>query len=109
MAPLPTGPLGADDGGEANLIYSWSATGPGAVSFSPNGTNAAKSSVATFTQAGAYVLQAAIGDEQGETVTKGTMQPGQVAETHLNSLTKGFYVMQYVLEGELISKKFFVE
>jgi hypothetical protein len=61
--------LGADDGGEGGLIYSWSATGPSAVSFSPNATNAAKNSLATFTKAGAYVLQAAIADTQGQTAT----------------------------------------
>jgi hypothetical protein len=61
--------LGSDDGGEANLIYGWSATGPGTVSFSPNSTNAAKTSLATFTKAGAYVLQALITDAQGLTTT----------------------------------------
>ena len=60
--------LGADSGGEASLTYSWSATGPGAVSFSPNSTNSAKNSLATFTAAGNYVLQAAITDAQGLTV-----------------------------------------
>src|SRR5262249_13576663 len=35
--------LGADDGGAANLIYTWSlANGPAAVSFSANGSNAAQ-------------------------------------------------------------------
>src|SRR6185436_16304095 len=39
--------LGADDGGESHLIYGWSMTaGPAPVSFNPNGTNAAQSSVA---------------------------------------------------------------
>ena len=33
--------LGADDGGAANLRYTWSSTGPAAVSYSLNGTNAA--------------------------------------------------------------------
>jgi hypothetical protein len=61
--------LGADDGGEASLTYSWSATGPAAVSFSANATNAAKSSVATFTRAGSYVVQAVIADAQGQTAT----------------------------------------
>jgi hypothetical protein len=45
--------LGADDGGESHLTYTWSVTvGPAAASFSPNGSHAAHSSVATFTQAG---------------------------------------------------------
>jgi autotransporter-associated beta strand protein len=48
--------LGADDEGESALIYSWATTGtpPAAVSFSLNGTNAAKDSTATFTMAGDY-------------------------------------------------------
>jgi hypothetical protein len=45
---------------EAQLTYTWSATGPAAVTFSENATNAAKNSVATFTRAGAYALTAAI-------------------------------------------------
>src|SRR5438132_238083 len=36
------GVLCADDGGEAALTYTWSSAGPGAVTFSVNGTNAAK-------------------------------------------------------------------
>src|SRR5439155_1963500 len=44
--------LGADDGGEAALTYTWSVSGPFAVSFSANGTNAAKNTIATFSGAG---------------------------------------------------------
>jgi hypothetical protein len=46
--------LGADDGGEAALTYTWSTTGtpPAPVTFSANGTNAAKNTTATFTKAG---------------------------------------------------------
>jgi len=61
--------LGADDHGEPNLDYRWTAQGPAAVSFSVNGTNAAKSSVATFTKAGAYTLTATITDSSGLTAT----------------------------------------
>ncbi|HXJ37396.1 MAG TPA: hypothetical protein VMS22_25490, partial [Candidatus Eisenbacteria bacterium] len=62
--------LGADDGGESHLTYTWAVTaGPAAVGFSPNGTNAAKSSTATFAQAGTYTLQATVTDEDGLTVT----------------------------------------
>ncbi|HET6451999.1 MAG TPA: hypothetical protein VFI08_11845, partial [Spirochaetia bacterium] len=60
--------LGADSAGEATLSYTWSATGPAPVSFSPNASNAAKTSVATFTASGNYVLQATITDPQGLTV-----------------------------------------
>ncbi len=61
--------MGADGSGEASLVYTWSATGPSAVSFSPNATNAAKNSLATFAKAGNYVLQAVIADPQGQTAT----------------------------------------
>jgi PKD repeat protein len=63
--------LGADDGGEAALTYTWATTGtpPAAVSFSPNGTNAAKNSTATFTKAGSYSFQVTIKDAGNLTVT----------------------------------------
>src|SRR6185295_2614900 len=43
--------LGADNAGEPALIYTWATTGtpPAAVTFSANGTNAAKNTTATFT------------------------------------------------------------
>ncbi|MFM7207187.1 MAG: autotransporter-associated beta strand repeat-containing protein, partial [Planctomycetaceae bacterium] len=68
-ATSPLTVLGADDHGEANLDYRWTAQGPAAVTFSANGTNAAKSSVATFTKAGGYVLTATITDSSGLTTT----------------------------------------
>jgi polygalacturonase len=61
--------LGADDAGEGNLTYTWSATGPAAVLFSTNGTNGAKSSVATFAKAGSYILTATITDGGALTTT----------------------------------------
>src|SRR5262249_7308718 len=63
--------LGADDGGEANLTYTWATTGtpPAAVSFSGNGTNAAKNTTATFTKAGSYTFQVTIKDADGLTTT----------------------------------------
>ncbi len=61
--------LGADDHGEPNLDYQWTAQGPAAVTFSANGTNAAKSSIATFTKAGSYTLTATITDSSGLTAT----------------------------------------
>lgn len=59
--------LGADDGGEANLTYTWATTGtpPAAVTFSANGTNAAKATTATFTKAGSYTLQVTVKDQPG--------------------------------------------
>jgi len=63
--------LGADDGGETNLVYTWAATGtpPAPVTFSANGTNAAKSVTATFTAAGTYNLQVTAKDQAGLTAT----------------------------------------
>jgi hypothetical protein len=61
--------LGADDAGEANLAYAWTATGPGAVTFSANGTNAAKLTTATFAAAGTYTLTATVTDAASRSVT----------------------------------------
>jgi uncharacterized repeat protein (TIGR03803 family) len=44
----------AGAGGAGILTYTWSSTGPAAVTYSANGTNAARSSTATFTEAGSY-------------------------------------------------------
>ena len=62
------GVLGADDGGEAALTYSWSATGPGKVQFADNGTNTAKSTTATFSKSGTYVVTVTITDAEKLTV-----------------------------------------
>jgi hypothetical protein len=63
--------LGADDQGESNLTYTWSATGtpPAPVTFSANGTNASKNATATFAKAGSYSLQVVIMDAGGLTAT----------------------------------------
>src|SRR3954469_20396875 len=74
--------LGADDGGEANLTYTWiqSGTPPAPVAFSINGTNAAKNTVATFTTAGTYDFQVTITDGFGCSVTSTvSVQVTQVA------------------------------
>jgi alpha-L-arabinofuranosidase len=54
--------LGADDGGESSLTYTWSYTGPAGVTYTgnTNGTNAAKNITAIFTQAGSYSFTATI-------------------------------------------------
>jgi hypothetical protein len=65
--------LGADNGGEANLTYTWAATavpsGAAAPVFSVNGTNAAKNATATFAKAGDYTFTATIADAYGATAT----------------------------------------
>jgi hypothetical protein len=60
--------LGADDGGESNLTYTWATTGPASVSFSANGTNAAKNATASFTAAGTYSFQVTVKDQGNLTV-----------------------------------------
>jgi hypothetical protein len=65
--------LGADDGGEANLTYSWVvASGPTGVTFRPNGSNAAQNNTAMFTLAGSYTFTATITDQTGLGVTSTT-------------------------------------
>ncbi|HYE07011.1 MAG TPA: immunoglobulin domain-containing protein [Planctomycetota bacterium] len=73
--------LGADDGGEDALIYTWSTSGtpPAAVAFAPNGTSAAKNATATFAKVGGYTLLCTITDVQGRTVTSSI--PVSVAAT----------------------------
>ncbi len=48
---------------EPSLIYTWSLeSGPAAVSYSANGTNAAKNSIVTFTRAGSYSFRCTVTD-----------------------------------------------
>jgi hypothetical protein len=63
--------LGADDNPESALTYRWQTTGsvPATVSFSVNNSNAAKSTVATFSKAGSYPMLVTITDAGGLTVT----------------------------------------
>jgi len=64
--------VGADDGGQASLTYTWAATGPAAVSFSSNASNSAKNTTANFTKAGSYTLTATITDASGSSVASST-------------------------------------
>jgi hypothetical protein len=60
--------LGADDGGESNLTYSWSIVASpydGGAYFSVNDSNAAKNTIVTFYAAGDYILQVAATDALG--------------------------------------------
>ncbi len=65
--------LGTDDGGAANLKYTWSTTtapsGAAPLSFSVNGTNAAKNTTVKFATAGAYTFAVTIADALGKSVT----------------------------------------
>lgn len=62
--------LGADDGGEGQLTYTWGTVvaPPGAVAFSANGTNAAKTVTATFSKSGTYYFKVNIRDAAGLSV-----------------------------------------
>lgn len=76
--------LGADDQGEAALSYTWSTTGtpPASVTFSVNGSNAAKSTVASFAKAGTYSVQCTIVDGGGLSVASNlTFSVGQTLTT----------------------------
>jgi hypothetical protein len=53
---------GLKNGSGLGLTYTWSATGPAAVTFTRNGTTAARNTTARFAQAGTYVLTATISD-----------------------------------------------
>jgi hypothetical protein len=61
--------LGADDGGEPDLTYTWSGSGPAGVTFGANGPNRAKNTTATFPTAGRYTVQVTIADAGGLTAT----------------------------------------
>jgi rhamnogalacturonan endolyase len=69
--------LGADDGGEPSLTYAWSLTGtpPAPVTFSANGTNAAKNTVATFTKAATYNFLVTVTDASGLSATSSVTVP----------------------------------
>ena len=76
-------------GGEAGLTYSWASTsipsGATTPTFSVNGTNAAKNTVATFSQAGSYTFVVTIADSVGNKVTS-TVTVNVVSQT-LTSIT----------------------
>jgi hypothetical protein len=55
----------SDDAGESGLTYTWNASGPAAVAFTPNGTNAAKTSGAEFVSTGDYLVTVTITDAEG--------------------------------------------
>src|SRR5207245_4971161 len=57
-----------DDGGAANLTYTWTSA-PATPAFSVNGTNGAQNSTATFYAAGNYTFQVTVRDAGGLTAT----------------------------------------
>ncbi len=65
--------LGADNGGESSLTYTWAATsvpnGAAQPTYSDNGTNTAKNTTVTFSKAGNYAFAVTIMDQSGFTTT----------------------------------------
>lgn len=59
----------SDDGGEPGLAYTWSASGPAPVGFTPNATNSAKTTSAEFQSTGDYTITATVRDPQGLAVS----------------------------------------
>jgi hypothetical protein len=86
--------IGADNAGEANLLYTWAVTGtpPAPVVFGANGTNAAKNTSATFSKAGAYSFSVTITNAAGLSATS------SVAVT-VNQ-TFGFWLAEHGLTGD---------
>jgi len=63
--------LGAENGSDSGLTYTWSASGPAGVTYTgnTNGTNAAKSISANFTSPGNYTFLVTITDSSNLTIT----------------------------------------
>ena len=64
--------LGSDDAREANLVYNWSVTSSpagGKATFALSGTNGAKNTTVSFSEAGSYALSMKIVDQGGLSVT----------------------------------------
>jgi len=59
-----------DDGGASALTYTWSTPGTAyPATFTVNGTNAARNTIAMFNRAGSYTLRVTVKDAAGETTT----------------------------------------
>jgi len=71
-----------DDSPVSQLIYSWSA--PAGVTFSSNGTNAARRTTATFSGPGTYDISVHVVDAAGNSVMSSTTVE---VESHVKSLT----------------------
>jgi hypothetical protein len=98
--------LGSDDKGESNLTYTWAATGtpPSAVTFSINGTNAAKATTATFTKAGSYTIQATVIDAEGLSVMSSVIVTvnqtlTSVVVTPSNTIVTSSTTQQFIATG----------
>jgi glucose/arabinose dehydrogenase len=98
--------LGADDGGEANLVYTWGVLGnpPGPVGFSVNGSNSAKNTVATFTANGTYDLYVSIRDAGSQTaISNVTITVTSVIAGTGNGVVGTYYAGQH-FDGAAITR-----
>ncbi len=93
---------------ESQLTYTWSAVSKPASAasptFSPNGSNAAKNSTATFTQAGSYTLRATISDPQGRTTFSDVIvvvnqTPATISLSPANPTVPQYTTQQFSVSG----------
>ncbi len=77
---------GNDDRGADGLSYTWSSTGtpPAPVTFSGNGTSAARQVVATFAKVGVYAFQVVTTDSLGASATSTVSVTVQATAMHLS-------------------------
>ena len=95
---------GLASGGVAPITYSWSATGPASVAFSPNNSTSATTTTMTFTQSGSYDITVTATDANGDTSSNGytlivqqaatsiTMMPAAITVAAGTSIMPGFPV-----------------
>ncbi|HEY1381624.1 MAG TPA: PA14 domain-containing protein, partial [Gemmataceae bacterium] len=110
--PLTAGPgtnlsvLGADDGGEAALTYTWGVFGSpaGSVNFGANSSNAAKNTVATFSANGTYDLFVAVRDVGGQTVISTVSVTVNSIPTGTGTGLRGVYFDNIDFTGTSVSR-----
>ena len=102
--------LGWDDLGKAALVYTWTATtipsGAAAPTFSANGTNASKTTTATFSHAGNYVFTVTLKDTGGlsfattlAVTVQQTLTSIAVSPARIDLLDKGGNQQQFTATG----------
>ena len=81
--------LGGEIGGENDLTYSWSASGPAPVMYSDNGSTTAENTVATFCASGVYNFEVTVTDANGASVTSDVSVNVNSAPTNTAIRTSG--------------------
>ncbi len=74
-----------ENGSGAGLTYTWSAAGPGSVTYTgvTNGTNAANNITAVFSKAGTYIMTVTITDSEGLTISSSVTADNSPIPTRL--------------------------